>query len=264
MDLIKTHGLVIKSNNFGEANRLLTIITPAYGKILAVSYGSRSLKSKSKIASVFNYCEFVLKRDNKTKGLYHVQQAALEKSFHKITNSLSGFYLATYVTQVLNESCFENMDCGDILNLALNCFFVLCETEFSPKTVKLVFDIRLFYLLGVAPDVSNCTSCGEATYGGYLYQEDGVFYCGQCHESENNFASENKFAAENNLPSDKKAAFIGKDGCALINYITTCPPGKIFSFKISDELADELYEIISDYVGYHVSNKVGDILNDIL
>jgi len=46
MKRINTHGIVLARTDFGEADRILTFLTPDNGKVKAIAKGVRKQKSK--------------------------------------------------------------------------------------------------------------------------------------------------------------------------------------------------------------------------
>ena len=55
----KDYGIILKAINFGEADKLLTILTKSKGKIRAIAKGIRRARAKFS-GSLENYCnEFV-------------------------------------------------------------------------------------------------------------------------------------------------------------------------------------------------------------
>ena len=45
MGTIKTNGIIISENNFGDSDKMLTMLTPGLGKISCVAKGARRTKS---------------------------------------------------------------------------------------------------------------------------------------------------------------------------------------------------------------------------
>ena len=45
----------------------------------------------------------------------------------------------------------------------------------------LIFEIKLLYLLGVAPSFNRCPNCGNKAINGALHVESGGFLCEKCH-----------------------------------------------------------------------------------
>ena len=48
MPTLQTEAIIMRRTNYGEADRVLTLLTPAYGKLSAIAKGVR--RSKSKLA----------------------------------------------------------------------------------------------------------------------------------------------------------------------------------------------------------------------
>ena len=90
--LSEVTGLVLRSVNLGESDRLITIFTKECGNISAMVKGARTLKNRNMSASLqFCYSTFVLyKKGDK----YWVRESNLIESFFGIRDSIEGLSLA--------------------------------------------------------------------------------------------------------------------------------------------------------------------------
>ena len=82
MEEIKTMGLVIREQTMGEADKLLTVLTPEHGKILVTGKGVQSLRSRHMTsAQLFSYSSFVFK---KSKKYFYISDSDMEECFFNI------------------------------------------------------------------------------------------------------------------------------------------------------------------------------------
>ena len=85
-------------SRWGEADQILTLLTPDLGVISASAKGSLRLKNKLFSAcSLFCYSEFSL---TSGRSHYFVDSAQVKKVFHGISDTVEGMCLATYMAEV--------------------------------------------------------------------------------------------------------------------------------------------------------------------
>ena len=113
----EVRGLVIKTVDIKETDRLITIFTEERGAVVALARGARSLKSR-KMASTMQFCyaNFVLHGQG---DKLWVKEAELIESFFDIRRSIDGLALANYIAEVLSDVAVEEAE-RDLLRLALN------------------------------------------------------------------------------------------------------------------------------------------------
>ena len=94
---ISVRGLVIRTTDVKESDRIITIFTEELGVISAMAIGARSLKSR-KMSSTMQFCysSFIL---TKRGEYYRIKEAELIESFFGIRNTIEGLALAGYIAE---------------------------------------------------------------------------------------------------------------------------------------------------------------------
>ena len=89
---LKTRGLILKEQNIGERDKLVTVLTEARGTLRAFVRGAKSVKSKKAAAtSKFCFSELTL---TKNKDSYIIDEARPIEMFFKLRDSLDRLALA--------------------------------------------------------------------------------------------------------------------------------------------------------------------------
>ena len=233
-------GLVIRTTDVKEADRLITIYSEEKGVISALARGARSHKSR-KMASTMQFCysSFVL---YKRGEYYQVKEAELIESFFGIRNTIEGLALATYIAEVLCDVCTAEPE-RDLLRLALNSLYAISSGKYSLDKVKAAFEIRCASILGFMPDVLACSSCGEKL-GDFIFRiMQGTIICLSCN------AELTKTHREPEDPHESQAVCILSEGAKIaLGYCIYSPLEKLFSFKISDEDMELFSRAAEDYI----------------
>ena len=157
MQQLTTMGLVLRATKTGEADRVLSILTPQQGVISAMAKGSLRLKSKLFSGTgLFCYSEFTLFAG---KTMYTVDAASVKEVFWGIHQSVEGMALAMYLAEFGATLAPESEDAQPILRLMLNCLYYISEKKRPPRLIKTIFELRALSLSGFMPDLVACADC---------------------------------------------------------------------------------------------------------
>ena len=223
----EVRGLVIRTVDIKETDRLITIFTEEMGVVSALARGARSLKSR-KMSSTMQFCysSFIL---HKQGDKYWIKEASLIESFFDIRKTIEGLALANYITEVLSDVTIAESD-KNLLRLSLNSLYAIASGKYEISKIKAVFEIRAASILGFMPDVISCYKCDEKLGEFYFDIMSGSIECQKCRR-------EAEMKREMSLsPHESRIICILSEGAKMaLGYAIHSPLEKIFSFKISDE-----------------------------
>jgi DNA repair protein RecO (recombination protein O) len=148
-----TRGIVLSRTNFGEADRIITFITPEHGKVKAIAKGAR--KAKSKLAggiepfSISELTILVGKGDINT-----LMSSRLFKHFGNLTSKLERLNAASGAIQLINKSTEDDPEPAyyELLSKTLEAFNNL---DLPPELTDFWFKLRLLELSGHQPNLST-------------------------------------------------------------------------------------------------------------
>ena len=160
---IATTGLILRQIKVGEADRILTILTPDLGVISASAKGSMRLKNKLFSATgLFCYSEFSL---TSGRNHYFIDTAQIKNVFHGISATVEGMGLASYMAEIAAELSPAPPESEAQLRLLLNCLYMLSEQKRPVRMLKVIYELRSMTLAGYMPDVLACSGCGKCING---------------------------------------------------------------------------------------------------
>ncbi len=227
MMIAEVKGLVIRTVDIKESDRLITIFTEEMGLVSALARGARSLKSRQMSSTMqFCYGSFVLCKRGEH---YWIKEASLIESFFGIRNSIEGLALASYIAEVLSDIAVAQAE-KDLLRLSLNSLYAISEKKCSLDKVKAAFEIRAASIIGFMPDVLSCSRCGEKLGNFYFKIMDGTLFCYACQQKANSEHEETDVSVYN-----QTVCILTEGAKIALGYCIHAPLQKIFSFKISDE-----------------------------
>ena len=220
-------GLVLRTVDLKESDRLLTIFTEEQGIVTALAKGARSLKSR-KMASTQQFCysSFVLYGQSEK---YWIKEASWIESFFGIRNSIEGLALAAYIVEVLADVGVEDKEV-ELLRLALNSLYAISSEKYDLNKVKAVFEMRAASILGFMPEVISCHTCGQR--GGEFFFDimAGAIECADCHKRS--------VAAHSTLSEEHEGhviSILSEGAKTAMCYAIYSPLEKMFSFNVSSE-----------------------------
>jgi len=243
----EVRGLVIRTTDVKEADRIITIFTEEMGAVSAVARGARSHKSR-KMSSTMQFCygNFVLYKQGE---YFHVKEAELIESFYGLRNSLDGLALASYIAEVLNEVAVAEAE-RDLLRLSLNSLYAISEGKYSLEKVKAAFEIRAASIIGFMPDVLACSNCGEKLGNFYFHIMGGSLTCYGCHEREARM-----HALPENPHESQTVCILTEGAKTALAYCIHSPLERIFSFRISDEDMQLFSRAAEEYLVNHLERS---------
>jgi len=156
----RTPALVLRRRNFGEADRLLTLLTPAHGKFDALAKGVRKPASrKTGHVELFTRVDVLIA---KGRELDILTQAEMTAPYLPIREDLARGAYANYAAELLDRFTYV----GDMISETL---FELLDTTFarlcSDSDVRRVIRHYELYLLddvGFRPELNECVVMHDA------------------------------------------------------------------------------------------------------
>ncbi len=160
--LYKTEAIVLRSMDLGEADRVLTVLTPRFGKLKVVAKGIR--RPRSRIGGglePFSDTQLVL-AVGKTFDV--VTGTHLEDAHLPLRNDLHSTAAAWYVVELADRFCEERADAHAafvLLAQALSALDAPAELV-SRAVIARWFELHLLDAMGFRPQLAVCLECGGA------------------------------------------------------------------------------------------------------
>lgn len=157
MSLYKDEAVVLRTMRLGEADRIVTFVTRASGKVRAVAKGIRRTKSRfGGRLEPFTQVSLVLWRGR--SGLDTITQAEVVEPFRRIREDLDRFSLGEVMLEATDQVVQEREELPQAFSLLVQSLNHLAM-EGSPA-VLVTFLLRLSRVAGFAPVLVRCAECG--------------------------------------------------------------------------------------------------------
>ena len=178
-----TDGLILKEQNIGEKDKLVTVLTRHNGLVRAFVRGAKSVKNrKNSSTGMFCYSKLSL---YKTKDTYIIDEAEPIELFFELRSDLEKLSLAQYFSELVLTLVQEDEPAEEYLRLILNSLHFLAKDKMPNEQVKAITELRIMCIAGFMPNLIACDRCGEyETETMYFDVEDGLLYCENCVPSD--------------------------------------------------------------------------------
>jgi DNA repair protein RecO (recombination protein O) len=177
MKFVKTKGIVLHQIPTGDADKVVTYLTPDKGKINVIAPGAK--RTRSSIAGCTEFLCYSEIDLFKTKDHYRLRDGKILEPFYEIRNDLLKLAIATYFCEVLKDIVMEDFSAKEELRLFLNSLYYLSKEKKDKDLIIAVFMLKLLCLNGLAPCVSHCILCnkqvGKENLGNLFFS---FSYCG--------------------------------------------------------------------------------------
>ena len=151
-----TDAIVLSRFDYGEADRILTLITPTGGKLKAIAKGIR--RPTSRIGgSLEPFAELtVLLARGRTFDV--VTQVSVGHAWLNLRDSLEGTATAWYLAELADRS-LEERHAAEPVYALLRRGYELLDAGMAAGRVARWYEMHLADELGVRPEVDRCVEC---------------------------------------------------------------------------------------------------------
>lgn len=155
----RTHAIILKRRDFGEADRLLTILTPDRGKFDVIAKGARKPTShKTGHVELFTRTDMLI---NKGREIDIISQVELVEPYIGIREDLSRGAYASYAVELLDRFAAEgDVDYTSLFELLDETLARLCVDD-DPRLAIRYYEIRLLDVIGFRPELNECVVSRE-------------------------------------------------------------------------------------------------------
>lgn len=188
MAILITPGIVLRTSNYRDHDRMLTLLTLEHGCIEVLSRGCRRPKSPLMSCSELFVCgEYNLYR---SKSQYLLNNCELEDNFYPLRLSPERFSVASYMASLCRAYVREEDESSRVYALLLKGLYYLSyDKAISLRATTGAFLLLLADASGYRPRMKNCVLCGKPL--NYSEQqifdfdiEEGGLCCSSCQHTE--------------------------------------------------------------------------------
>lgn len=176
--LVKWEGIVIRTIDYGESSKILTLYTREHGKVGIMARGAK--KPKSRLAAVsqlfthgFYLCRFG------GQGMAELSQGEILSSYRSLRENLTSTAYAAYMAELLDRLTMDREPNPFLFQLLSLTFRYLDEGR-DPEILCRIFESKMLRLAGITPHLHSCANCGKEKEPYSFSVSSGGLLCPDC------------------------------------------------------------------------------------
>jgi DNA repair protein RecO (recombination protein O) len=153
-----TDAIVLSRFDYGEADRILTLVSPTYGKFKAIAKGIR--RPTSRLGGSLEPLAELRLQLARGRTFDVVTQVAVGHAWLRLRDSLESAATAWYLAELADRSLEERHEAaGAGIYALLKRAYELLDAGMQPARVARWYEMHLADELGVRPEVDRCVEC---------------------------------------------------------------------------------------------------------
>ncbi|NLU42828.1 MAG: DNA repair protein RecO [Firmicutes bacterium] len=180
MGLERVEGVVIRTRDLGEADRIVSLYTRERGKVRAVARGARRPRNRfASLAQVPIHGRFGVFQG---KGLGTLSQGELITSFKTIRTDLVRTAYALLLAELYDHMMEEGEPAPELFRLLLSTLHVIDGSKHADLTkLFMAFELKFLLLMGYGLELDRCVKCGnEDGLIKWISSKQGGLICEEC------------------------------------------------------------------------------------
>ncbi len=163
MPLLRTRGVILRSQKWGDADRIVTVYSPQFGKIRGVARGARRMKSR--FGGVLEpFCLVDVTLFQKTPdSLGQISQIDLITSYSLIRENLMVMTAAARMVKMVDAITVDRDPNPEMYAVLVHGLESL-RPQADVTLCTLLFQIHVLSHTGFRPQFDSCTECGTVAH----------------------------------------------------------------------------------------------------
>lgn len=237
MALIKTDALVIKSSDYSESTRLVTLFSRDCGRIRVLAKGIKRLKSHNRGAlESFSLVQVTLALKDPS-ALGTLRESTLIRSPTALRSDYDRWLLGSLVLEVADRATVAAHEAAGLFERLCSWLEELDTTE-RPEDRTLEVLIETLAWFGFAPQFGPCCLCGGGEpFTGFRIDQCGVT-CGKCAGGHPDFRP---------LPPGS---------IKVLERLAALNPEARHTLRISSKQREQLFALVIALLEYHLEIRL--------
>jgi DNA repair protein RecO (recombination protein O) len=179
--LYKLEGIVIRSMDYGENNKIIAIYTRHNGKMSVMVRGAKKLNSRfSSVTQLFTYGEFVL---FKSSSMGTLNQAEAIETHRKLRENLHMSAYSAYVVELIDRIVPE-FEHNEMMFEQLKASLEAIGDGKDAAIVLHIMEMKMLAVAGYLPQLDACVRCGARDGEMAISIMQGGIVCNSCSTND--------------------------------------------------------------------------------
>ncbi|GAB6934243.1 MAG: DNA repair protein RecO [Bacillota bacterium] len=178
--LIRLEGVVLRTRDYGEGHKIITLFTREQGKLGAVARGAK--KPRSRLAAVTQPLTHGLYLCHAGGELATLSQGEVLHAFSRIRDDLIRTAYAAYMLEVTDRLLAEREAHPRLFDQLVGILQQL-EAGKDPEILTRIYELHALAASGFRPHLDACVACGRLEAAAFSVREGG-FLCSACQQTD--------------------------------------------------------------------------------
>ena len=239
MDPFNCRGLIIRSNEYKEKDRLLSVLTAERGLITICAKGvAKPGSSLGCFSMPYMLCDFVVTISH---GYYYLKDASIIESNSRIMDSLEQMTVAAHISSCLMDCTLQSENAKEAYELAVYAYYNLANNKDKYLLIYSAFNWRLLTIAGftVQYDLNEPA-----------YRASG--------DKPNRYLI--NISGANGIQNKSFNRLVEEPSVRALNYFAACDLKRLFTSSADKNTEKELKDFTTDYLSIHFE-KIYDSLS---
>lgn len=229
---------MLRNAPLGEADLLVSLLTPYHGKVRATARGARKPTSR-----MVGHMEPLTRLDAvlaEGRSLDTISQAQVLDAFRDLKMDLDATSRGLYVAELLDGFAMEGSGNPGLFTLACQVLHLLAAPDTGPDLLLRYFELHLLKLSGFMPELYACVECRTIPApGSHHYSPDGGgLICAGCK------------------PSGLRVMPLSVEALELLRFLDGSRPEHAARLSVTSELSGDLKALLAATVRYWLDRDV--------
>lgn len=233
----RTEAIVLKKHKYGEADNVLSLLSPGGGRVGAIAKGVRKTTSKfGGRLEPFSHIDVMLHRG---KGsLQTITQVETIESFDAVRSDYDKLRHGAAVLDLLDRVAMEDHADERLFSLTLATLRALVEANGGYGRVVSAFEVKLMSIIGYRPHLDCCVICGEQVQAAYFSNRAGGVMCAGC------------------AATDQACVPVTPETLARLRGLLGVRMREVEGLRSAGSCDEELARLLRGFVAYHVQSRL--------
>ncbi|GGI43445.1 DNA repair protein RecO [Paenibacillus marchantiophytorum] len=230
--LRSVQGIVLRSMDYGEGNKIISLFTPELGKVGVMARGAKKVKSRhAAVTQLFTYGDFVFFKQKGQMG--SLNSAEIIEAHHALREDLHMSAHASYLVEMTDRMLGDEEGSAYIFE-QLKAGLMAIQEGKDMQIVVHLYEMKMFELAGYLPVTDACVSCGETTGMASFSPAMGGTLCTRCRYK------------------DAVALPIGEGTYKLLKLFPRMDMRRLGAVQVKDETKNQLKACMRAYMDVHI------------
>lgn len=159
--IVTTEAIVLKTMNYRDTSKIVTLYTRDFGRLSVVAKGCRSPGNRfgASLEPLSLVSAILYKKEN--RDLHLLSKCEILRPHRRISEDLERLGTAMVVAELVNAVAHQEERNHDLFVLILNVLETVENATNNPRNALYSFEMKLSEVLGFRPNLQTCLKCNS-------------------------------------------------------------------------------------------------------